>query len=348
MHRRTLSLTTPPTNTVRGRFLILGGIITLVTLVYMFTPRSIIKNHVTGNYPYVRPSTPQIYTPTPEPPSLKPAPEKLIVKVQLEGEDLNWLLKLLPDWRNQVVTIDKSFASLHESGQRVDKGRIADAYLGWLITNYNRLPSTLIFIPPNLAKEEEDKGKWRLPYKSLVQSIQDLQIPHIQKEGHASLHCPTKQECEDTILPFRAPSDEYRTLEVKMAKAWEQMFNNTDVPKQLASPSGNAIVLGGVEDTIHPLRRTSLLAILQFPRLSHRKVEHRFTPRNTLSRDVMDSRTPGHRNQSPDHDKRDSTDSIRSPFRSQNEVRSSSTKKAGKQFEQCGRDAARKKYVDRY
>jgi hypothetical protein len=95
MHRRTLSLTTPPTNTVRGRFLILGGIITLVTLVYMFTPRSIIKNHVTGNYPYVRPSTPQIYTPTPEPPSLKPAPEKLIVKVQLEGEDLNWLLKLL-------------------------------------------------------------------------------------------------------------------------------------------------------------------------------------------------------------------------------------------------------------
>ncbi|KAJ4401423.1 hypothetical protein N0V91_007972 [Didymella pomorum] len=243
MHRRTLSLTTPPTNTVRGRFFIVAGVFTLVTLVYIFTPRSIIQNHVTGNYPYVRPSTPQIYAPTPEPPGLKPAPEKLIVKVQLEGEDLKWLLKLLPDWRNQVITIDKSFASLHESGQRVDKGRIADAYLGWLITNYNRLPSTLVLIPPNLAKEEEDKGKWRLPYKSLVQSIQDLQIPHVQKEGYASLHCPTKQECEDTILPFRAPPDEYRTLEVKMAKAWEQMFNNTDVPSQLASPSGNAFVV---------------------------------------------------------------------------------------------------------
>lgn len=28
-----------------------------------------------------------------------------------------------------------------------------------------------------------------------------------------------------------------------MAKAWEQMFNNTDVPTELAGPSGNAFVV---------------------------------------------------------------------------------------------------------
>ena len=81
------------------------------------------------------------------------------MKVQLDGENLKWLLKLLADWRNQVVTIDKSFAFLHESRQRVGKRRMADAYLGWLIANYNHLSSTLVFVPLNLAKEEEDKGK---------------------------------------------------------------------------------------------------------------------------------------------------------------------------------------------
>lgn len=243
MHRRTLSLTPPPTNTARGRFFILGGILLTIMLVYISTPRSIIQNHVTGNYPYVRPPTPQIYTPVPDPPSPTPAPEKLVVKVQLEGEDLNWLLKLLPEWRNQVITIDRAFAHLHDDAQRVDKGRVADAYLGWLITNYNNLASTIVFVPPNLEKQEKDKAKWRLPHKDLIRSIQDLQIPHIQSSGYAPLHCPTKQECEDTILPFRHPPDEYRTLEVKMAKAWEQMFNNTDVPKELASPSGSSFVV---------------------------------------------------------------------------------------------------------
>lgn len=243
MHRRTLSLTRPPTNTARGRFFILGCILLTITLVYIFTPRSIIQNHVIGNYPYVRPPTPQIYPPVPDPPSPTPAPEKLIVKVQLEGEDLNWLLKLLPEWRNQLITIDRAFAHLHDDAQRIDKGRVADAYLGWLITNYNNLASTIVFVPPNLEKQEENKAKWRLPHKDLIRSIQDLQIPHIQSSGYASLHCSTKQICEDTVLPFHNPPDEYRTLEVKMAKAWEQMFNNTDVPKELASPSGSSFVV---------------------------------------------------------------------------------------------------------
>ncbi|KAF1926125.1 uncharacterized protein M421DRAFT_225282 [Didymella exigua CBS 183.55] len=243
MHRCPLSLTTPPANTVRGRFSILGGILTLIILVYIFTPRSILQNHVTGNYPYVRPPTPQVYTPMPAPPSATPAPEKLIVKVQLEGEDLNWLLKLLPQWRNQVITIDKSFVYLHASGQRADKGRIADAYLGWLITNYNNLAETIVFVPTNPSKDTQDISKWRLPHKELVQAIQDLQVPHIHKSGYAPLHCPAKHECEDTILPFRSPPDDYRTLEVKMAKTWQQMFNNTDIPKELASPRGSAFVV---------------------------------------------------------------------------------------------------------
>ncbi|KAL1597449.1 hypothetical protein SLS59_007479 [Nothophoma quercina] len=191
-----------------------------------------------GNYPYVEPATPQIWTPVPNKPVATPPPNKVIVKVQLEAEDLNWLLKLLPEWRNQVITIDKAFAHLHDSAQRVDKGRIADAYLTWIITNYNNLAETVVFVPPGLQKQEVDKANWRLPHKELVNSIENLQIPHVQKFGYAPLHCPKKEECEDTILPFQSLSDKYRTLDVKMAEMWEQMFNNTHVPEQLASPSG--------------------------------------------------------------------------------------------------------------
>ena len=223
--------------------MIVSGALLLIILLYIFTPKPTIRAHIPGAYPYVKPSTPQIYAPVPNEATATPPAKKLIVKVQLEGEDLNWLLKLLPEWRNQVITIDKSFASLHEGGFRVDKGRIADAYLSWIISNYNNLAETIVFLPPNLQKQEADKGKWRLPNKDLVTSIESLKVEHVQKFGYALLHCPKKEECEDSILPFRSPPDEYRTLEVKMAKAWEQLFNNTHVPEKWGRPAGNECVV---------------------------------------------------------------------------------------------------------
>ena len=238
---------TPMASIMRGRMLAASGMLFVFFIIFLLTPKSKIREHIPGsyphvkpgNYPYVKPATPQIWTPVPNKPVGTPPPNKVIVKVQLEGEDLNWLLKLLPEWRNQVITIDKAFAHLHDSAQRVDKGRIADAYLTWIITNYNNLAETIVFVPPGLQKQEVDKANWRLPHKELVNSIETLQIPHVQKFGYAPLHCPKKEECEDTILPFQSLSDKYRTLDVKMAEMWEQMFNNTHVPEQLASPSGS-------------------------------------------------------------------------------------------------------------
>ncbi|KAJ4378275.1 hypothetical protein N0V86_005975 [Didymella sp. IMI 355093] len=247
MRRRTLSLTIPPTNTVRARFFILCSILTLVTLVYILTPRSTITTTITGNYPYVRDPTPQLYTPIPDPPSSTPPPDKLIVKVQLAGEDLNWLLKLLPEWRNQVITIPASFASLYAHKQRVDKGRIASAYLEWLITNYANLARTLVFVPPNLSQEKRDVARWRIPNKALLHSIADLQIPYVQTTGYAALHCPRADACENARLLFATPPAEYRTLEVGMRTAWEHMFNSSDVPTAVASPGGSAFVVSSTQ-----------------------------------------------------------------------------------------------------
>ena len=224
---------------MRGRMFAAAALLLVIIFIFVLTPKSAIRQHIPGNYPYVKPAAPQILAPMPNRPEATPPPSKVIVKVQLEGEDLDWLLKLLPKWRNQIITVDKSFASLHEGAMKVDKGRIADAYLTWIITNYDNLAETIVFVPPGLQKQEVDKGKWRLPNKELVNSIETLQIPHIQKFGYAPLHCPSKAQCEDTILPFRSPPDEYRTLEVKMKTAWEQLFNNTHVPETLASPGGS-------------------------------------------------------------------------------------------------------------
>lgn len=229
---------------MRGRILTASGIVLLITLIYIFTPKSSIRAHIPGNYPYVKPGSPEIYAPTPAAAQASPAPaEKLIVKVQLEGEDLNWLLKLLPGWRNRVITIDSAFAHLHTSSQRVDKGRIADAYLSWIISNYNNLPATIAFVPPSLHTQESDKSHWRIPNKSLLAALQSLNTTHVQSAGYAPLHCPSRAQCADTVLPFRHPPDEFRTLEVKMAKAWQGLFNDTRVPEELSCVGGSAFVV---------------------------------------------------------------------------------------------------------
>lgn len=232
-------------STMRGRIATAAAvsIVLFMTLVYIFTPKSTYPTHIAGGYPYVKPKTPQIHAPEPNGPAATPAAQKLIVKVQLEGEDLNWLVHLLPEWHNQIITIDTSFAHLHAGAARVDKGRIAAAYLSWLITNYANLAETIVFVPPHADPQHADPTASQLPAENLVSSIQALQVPHIQSAGFAPLFCPQTDACEDAILPFRTPPDEFRTLEVKMAKAWEGLFNDTNVPEKLASPGGSAFAV---------------------------------------------------------------------------------------------------------
>lgn len=221
---------------MRGRIATAFGILLFITLIYIFTPKSAYPTHIAGGYPYVKPSTPQIYTPIPNKPVSTSAPQQLIVKVQLDGEDLNWLVKLLPNWRNQVITIDKSFAALHTDARRADRGRTADAYLRWIITNYNNLGETMLFVPPSLEPEATDKEVRRTSNAQLIAQIQDLGVPHVQTAGFAPLYCPSKSDCEaqDT---FSTPPARFRILEANVTGAWQALFNSTHVPERLASPT---------------------------------------------------------------------------------------------------------------
>ncbi|KAJ4994220.1 hypothetical protein SVAN01_00049 [Stagonosporopsis vannaccii] len=243
MHRRTLSLTPPPLSTTRGRLILIFALTLLTTLVYLLTPKSTLttlRHHIPGAHPYVKPaSPPALYGPIPDPPAATPPPGQLVVKTQIPGEDLRWLLPLRPEWRNQVISLDAAFAKLHQGAGRVDKGRIVDAYLSWIIMNYENLASTVVFVPPGPAGQEEASAV----NEEVVQRIQSLDVEFVAQRGFAALTCPTEEECADLVLPSRDPPDEYRTLEINMAAVWKGLFNSTLVPEKLAKSGGGAFAV---------------------------------------------------------------------------------------------------------
>jgi hypothetical protein len=162
------------------------------------------------------------------------AAERLIIKVKLEIEDTSWVQKLEPTWRNEVIDIKSMYSHAHPKAHRPDKGRVANAYLRWIIENYHHLPETMIFLPPRDAFEQDPLD--------LRSTILKLQIPFIQTSGYANLHCPTQKSrttCNNKVLEPVKPSYELRTLEAKIPDVWREWFGNrTEVPDRIATVLG--------------------------------------------------------------------------------------------------------------
>ncbi|KAF2785428.1 hypothetical protein K505DRAFT_262220, partial [Melanomma pulvis-pyrius CBS 109.77] len=157
---------------------------------------------------------------------------RALVVAALEGDDVAWLAASFPGWHIALYNISAGFALLHHGGAVVDKGRIANAYLTYLIENYYSLPETMVFLTPHInapaASAKLSLGRYPL--------LRTLNINHVQAHGYANLRCTTPDMCRNTILPFRSPPDEYRTLEVAMPKAWARLFPDMPVPEKLAAP----------------------------------------------------------------------------------------------------------------
>lgn len=216
------------------------------------------KHNIAGHRPYVKPSPLQWTTPfptlttanwnatqTPPPSPLSPASatpdrDRVLVVAKLEGEDVSWLTKSFPTWQLAEYTVSSPFALLHHSGAIVDKGRIANAYLTYLIENYYALPSTLVFLTPHRNPAASPRSSSSSNQKPIslgkYPQLTTLNELHVQKVGYANLRCASRSTCLHTILPFRAPPDEYRTLEVAMPKAWAELFPDVAVPEKLAAP----------------------------------------------------------------------------------------------------------------
>jgi hypothetical protein len=171
-------------------------------------------------------------------------PDRVVVMAKVSTEDTHWVHTDLPDWQAAVYTIDtetphntSTLDPITNSTLRIlrNKGREANAYLAYLVQNYNSLPSTIAFIH---AHKDGYPTAWHTDndYYSNVVSLQSLNIDFVQSNGYANLRCVGDPGCPHEVMPFRDPPEHHRTTEVVMPGVWRDLFNNTDVPHILATP----------------------------------------------------------------------------------------------------------------
>lgn len=179
-----------------------------------------------------------VATPTPS------LPDRVVVMAKLPTDDTSWVHIDLPDWQAAIYDIDtealhstSALDPLTNSTLRTlqNKGMEANAYLAYIVQNYNNLPSTIAFIHPH---KDGYPIAWHTDNQqhSNVVSLQSLNINFIQSNGYANLRCVNAPGCPHEVMPFRDPPEEHRTIEAAMPDAWRGLFNNTNVPHVLATP----------------------------------------------------------------------------------------------------------------
>ncbi|KNG50722.1 hypothetical protein TW65_02101 [Stemphylium lycopersici] len=182
--------------------------------------------------------TTAVATPSPTPPS------RVVVMAKIPKEDTRWVHSELPDWQPVIYDIDidtpyntSTLDPLTNSTLRTlrNKGREANAYLAYIVQNYDNLPLTIAFIHPH---KDGYPVAWHTDNQehSNVVSLNSLNTDFVQSNGYANLRCIHIPGCPDEVMPFRDPPDGGRTIEAAMPDAWRDLFNNTDVPQVLATP----------------------------------------------------------------------------------------------------------------
>jgi hypothetical protein len=119
----------------------------------------------------------------------------------------------------------------------VNKGREANAYLYYILHNYDNLPSTVAFLHPHRlgypAAWHNDASNY-----DNVNSLKNLNIDFIQRNGYANLRCIWEPGCPEEVQPFRAPpadSEEVST-ENALADVWPEFFGLREIPKAIGTP----------------------------------------------------------------------------------------------------------------
>jgi hypothetical protein len=176
--------------------------------------------------------------------SIPALPDRVVVMAKLPEDDTSWVETDLLDWQSAIYHIDiehphntSTLDPITNDTLRTlrNKGMEANAYLAYIVQNYDSLPSTIAFIHPH---KDGYPLAWHTDnYEhSNVVSLQTLNIDFIQRNGYANLRCIHDPGCPHEVMPFRDPPEEHRTIEAAMPDAWRDLFNNTNVPQILATP----------------------------------------------------------------------------------------------------------------
>lgn len=103
-------------------------------------------------------------------------------------------------------------------------------YLTYVVENYEDLPDTIVFLH---SIRKGYPAAWHndaADYDN-VNSIRDLRIDTVQKNGYVNLRCIGNPGCPDEVQPFRDPPEGHRTSEHAFPEAWRYMFQTDDVPR---------------------------------------------------------------------------------------------------------------------
>ena len=130
-------------------------------------------------------------------------------------------------WQNAIYTVDNPDATTLHTSQ--NKGREATPYLTYVIDNYSDLPEIIVFLHPHATKA------WHIDNegKSNIQSVQDLQLQHVKKQGYVNLRCAPLPVCGGEVELFRKPPLGEHYVEKDMPDAWRQMFGAADLPSRI-------------------------------------------------------------------------------------------------------------------
>jgi hypothetical protein len=171
-------------------------------------------------------------------------PDRVVVMAKISTDDTRWVEDEMRDWQSAIYDIDietphntSTLDPLTNSTLRTlrNKGREANAYLAYIVQNYDHLPSTIAFVHPH---KDGYPMAWHTDNEdySNVVSLRKLNIDFVQSNGYANLRCNPFPGCPSEIMPFRNPPEDHRTAEAAMPEAWRDLFNNTDTPQVLATP----------------------------------------------------------------------------------------------------------------
>jgi hypothetical protein len=147
---------------------------------------------------------------------------------RLSSEDTSWVADELTDWRNAIYTVDDKNAEFHT---KTNKGREANAYLTYLVTNYDSLPSVIVSLH---SHRNGWPGGWHTdaPNYDNAVAVRRLNTDFIRSHGYANLRCNHNPGCPEEIRPLRnvTEDDPRSKTELAFPAAWLELFGNNEVP----------------------------------------------------------------------------------------------------------------------
>lgn len=125
------------------------------------------------------------------------AGDKVVIMAKTEKENTDWVIEHLPDWQAAIYTVNPSSSNITTDKTLttpMNKGRESMAYLSYIIDNYARLPSTLVFLH---SHRSGFLSAWHTdtPLHDNVDALRALRIPFVQKNGYVNLRCNWNPGC---------------------------------------------------------------------------------------------------------------------------------------------------------